>query len=505
MKNKNYQKLFEHSRRVEHLHGIMQLLDWDQETYMPKGAAESRSEQVKTLAGLIHKEKISKRLSKPLSELMDLKTGKIKAEDLTTREQHALREYRRDYLIDIALPKKFVENFAKLSSQCTVIWREARQTNNFAAFAPYLKKLIAFNQKKADYIGFEKHPYDALLDLYEPGMTIEKTSSVFNPLKQGITELLQKITSSSEIDDAALRGNFPEEQQLKISKFLLEKIGYNFQHGRLDLSTHPFSTAPHPQDSRITTRIKANEFFNCISTVLHEAGHSLYSMGLPVEEFGSPLGQAISMGIHESQSRFWETRIGQSFAFIQFILPVLQKEFREQLNHVDPKAFYRMINRVTPSFIRVEADEVTYPLHVILRYELEKGLIEGSLKVNDIPDAWNSKMQEFLGICPKTDTEGCLQDVHWSMGAFGYFPTYTLGNLYAAQIFTLFSKSHPDWEKRVAQGEFGFIKDFLHQNIYQWGREYRSLDLIQKITNRPFSSHDYLEYLNTKYRLIYQI
>lgn len=503
MSNSDYKKLFQQSQKIEHLQGIMQLLDWDQETYMPEGAAESRSEQIKTLAGLIHKEKVCSALSKPLSNLIDLKTGKIKAKDLKTRQQHALREYRRDYLIETALPKKFVEDFAKLSSQSMTVWREARKANDFKAFAPYLKKVIDANLKKAEYIGFEHHPYDALLDLYEPGMTEKKTSAVFNPLKKGITDLLKKIKAAPKIDDKALYGQFSEEKQLEISKSLLKTIGYDFKHGRLDLSTHPFSTAPHPTDSRITTRLDPKYVFSCISTVLHEAGHSLYSMGLPMEEFGSPLGQAISMGIHESQSRFWETRIGQSLPFIQFILPLLQEEFPKQLHHLDPKSCYRMVNRVEPSFIRVEADEVTYPLHVILRFELEKALIEGSLKVGDVPHAWNEKMKELLGICPKTDAEGCLQDVHWSMGAFGYFPTYALGNLYAAQIFTLFSKSHPDWEKRVAKGKFDFIKDFLHQNVYQWGREYQSVDLIKKITGRPFSSDDYLEYLNTKYKAIY--
>lgn len=502
MANTDYKKLFEHSKRIDHLQGIMQFLDWDQETYMPEGATECRSEQIKTLAGLIHQERVSKELATPLSRLIDLKSGKVKAKDLTKRQEHALREYRRDYLIDTALPKKFVEDFAKISSQASSVWKDARKDNDFKAFAPYLKKIIALNQKKADYIGYEKHPYDALLDLYEPGMTEKQTSAVFNPLKKGITDLLKKIAKAPQIDDKPLYGKFPEEKQLEVSKFLLEKIGYNFEHGRLDLSTHPFSTSPHPTDSRITTRIDPKYIFSCISTVLHEAGHSLYSMGLPIEEFGSPLGQAISMGIHESQSRFWETRIGQSFPFVKFILPLLHKEFPKQLK-VEPKAAYRMINRVQPSFIRVEADEVTYPLHVILRFELEKALIEGSLKVEDVPHAWNSKMKELLGICPKTDREGCLQDVHWSMGAFGYFPTYALGNLYAAQIFTQFSKTHSDWEKKIESGKFDFIKDFLHKNVYKWGREYRSADLIKKITGRPFSSSDYLDYLNKKYSDIY--
>lgn len=505
MSNKDYQKLFEHSRHIEHLGGVMQLLDWDQETYMPEGAAACRGEQMKALAGLIHKEKVSSKLSGPLSKLMDLKTGKVIAKDLTSRQEHALREYRRDYLIDTSIPKKFVENFALLCSSANVAWKEARKTSRFEIFAPFLKKLVEANRKKADFIGFQVHPYDALLDLYEPGMTEKKVSSVFNPLKKGIVDLLKKISACPNIDDKILYGSFSEKKQLKISNFLLEKMGYDFKHGRLDLSTHPFSTSPHPKDSRITTRLDPKYVFSCISTVLHEAGHSLYSMGLPVEDFGSPLGQAISMGIHESQSRFWETRIGQSLPFIQFILPVLKTEFPSIFKNIDPTTCYRLINKVEPSFIRVDADEVTYPLHVILRFEMEKALIEGSLKVQDVPEMWNQKMEDFLGIRPKNDAMGCLQDIHWSMGAFGYFPTYALGNLYAAQFFTTFAKSHPDWDKRVAKGDFLFIKEFLHKNVYQYGREYRSEDLIQKVTKKAFSSKDYLDYLNAKYSEIYSL
>jgi carboxypeptidase Taq len=502
---KEYQKLFKQGRYIHTLQGIVALLDWDQETHMPEGAAEIRGEQLKIMAGLIHKERVSKKLTKPLGKLIDIKTGQVTATHLTPREQSALKEWRRDLLIDEALPKRFVEEFAKLCSQGILAWRKARKENDFPSFAPLLKKIVSFNRKKADYIGYQKHPYDALCDLYEPGMTSDTVTSIFDQVRKGVIPLLQKIQSAPQVDDKSLYGSYPEEKQLALSRQLLEAMGYPFKQGRLDLSTHPFSSSAHPTDSRVTTRLHPDNIFNCISTVLHEGGHSLYEMGLPIAEYGSPLGQSISMGIHESQSRFWETRIGLSQPFVSFVLPLVKKAFPDNLQGVDAPYCYRAINRVEPSLIRVEADEVTYPLHVILRYELEKALIEGSLAVAELPSAWNEKMKNYLGILPLNDREGCLQDIHWAMGSMGYFPTYALGNLYAAELFSAFQSAHPDWSNRVEQGEFAFIREFLSQNVYRWGREFRGQELIQKITGKPFGPENFLSYLQEKYRAIYHL
>lgn len=499
----DYNSLKEQSTRVEHLSGISQFLDWDQEIFMPQGGASNRGDQLELLAGIIHEEKTGDKFKEPLSRLIDLKSGKILAKDLSPREQSAVIEWRRDYLLETVLPKSFVESFAKLCSESINAWREARQNDDYKSFMPFLKKVVEANRKKADYLGYKDHPYDALIDLYEPGMTTADITSIFTPLKKGNIELLNKIIRKKQIENRALYSPISEENQLEFCKKLLKKIGYDFKNGRLDLSTHPFSTGNHPKDSRITTRIDPNYIFGCLATVLHEAGHSLYTMGLPEKEYGTPLGQAISMGIHESQSRFWETRIGLSKPFVEYILPVLQKDF-PQYKSLTPDICYKAINIVEPSLVRVEADEVTYPLHVILRFELEKALIEGSLDVKDVPDAWNAKMQELLKITPPNDAKGCLQDIHWSMGAFGYFPTYALGNLFAAEIFTQFTKEHPDWDAKVASGSFAFIKQFLHKHVYQYGRQYRSLDLIKNITGKPFSAEAYVKYLNDKYLSIYQ-
>ncbi len=502
MADKKYQRLFEIAKQTHTLHGIQQLLDWDQETFMPEGAAHFRAEQLKVLSGIIHKQRTGKKFAAALSQVVDLASGKPIAE-LNELQQAAVKEWRRDYLIEKALPQKFVEEFTFLTSTSMNVWREARQENNFKKFLPFLEKIIQKVRKKADLIGYKEHPYDALLDLFEPGVPTSLVTQVFNGLKAVNGRLLKKI-APIQTDDSFLFDDYPKETQLSFSKEILTAMGYDFHHGRLDLSTHPFSTSFHPTDSRITTRIQENNIFSCLATVLHEGGHSLYEMGLPQEHYGSPLGEAVSLGIHESQSRWWETRIGLSRPFWKYLLPKLKQiapstTFQE----VDFETFYKAINKVEPSFIRVEADEVTYPLHVILRFELEKALVEGSLKVKEVPEAWNHKMEELLGICPKTDTEGCLQDVHWSMGAIGYFPTYALGNIYAAQFFNAFAKEFPTWESRVEQGELLFIKDWLQRNIFCHGRRWRSIELIERVSGQSFSEKDYASYLEDKYLALY--
>lgn len=499
----NYRILWNHSLRIEQFTGISHLLEWDQEIFMPEDSALHRANQLKLLAGMIHDEKVSPKFADILFGMISKKTGAILASDLSAREKIALREWRRDYLIETALPTRFVEECAKLYSQSMIAWRNARKNDDFEAFSPFLKKIIDANRKKADYIGYEQHPYDALIDLYEPGMTTKTVAALFTKLKKPIKGLVKKIGKEPQVDTKKLHCLIPEGKQLEFSKRLLSKIGFSLKNGRLDISTHPFSTGNHPTDSRITTRIDPNYIFSCLSSVLHEAGHSLYTMGLPVKEYGTPLGQAISMGVHESQSRFWETRIGLSLPFVQFLLPILQKEFAPHFKGVTPNYCYQALNIVKPSFIRVEADEVTYPLHVILRFELEKALMEGDLRVEELPEAWNSKSKELLGITPENDTVGCLQDIHWSLGAIGYFPSYVLGNMYAASIFTRFEKDHPDWKTRVAKGDFPFIKTFLHEHVYKYGRQYRSLELIKQITNEPFSADPYVNYLEEKYSEIY--
>lgn len=496
---KNYQKLFQISRENRTLQGVSSLLDWDQETYMPPKGAGIRADQLKILAGIVHKGQTSRSYATALEKLIELKSGKILAKSLKEDQKAALREWRRDYLLAKALPNSFVEEYAKLTSQAIQAWHYAKSQNAFNQFAPFLEKLIAMSRKKAELIGYKKHPYDALLDAYEPGATTEEVTGLFSHLRTSITKLLKQIMASQDINDSFLFGKFPESQQLKFSHLLLKAMDYDMSMGRLDLSGHPFSSSCHPTDSRITTRIHPTSLMSNISAVMHETGHALYEMGLPVEQYGSPLGEAISLAMHESQSRWWETRIGHSKSFWKYFLPSLKEHFKGKLDKISLDQFHRAINKVNPSFIRIEADEVTYSLHVILRFELERSLIEGSLKVRDVPEAWNAKMKELLGVTPPTNREGCLQDIHWSMGAFGYFPTYTLGNLYAAHLFEAFERDHSDWEKRVSSGELLFIKEWLHKSVYQYGRQYSSKELLKKITGKPFSAEAYTKYLSEKF------
>jgi carboxypeptidase Taq len=500
-----YEKLLNLSRKTSVLSGISSLLSWDQETHMPTGSAMIRAEQMECMAEIIHKERTSKPFVTALGKLINIDTGEIQAKNLHLSQKAALTQWRRDYLKAVALPKRFVSKFARTACESINTWRQAREENDFKLFAPCLQKIIDLNKQKAEYFGYTDHPYDALLDEFEPEMKTKEVNKIFSSIKKPITKLLKNILQAKQVNDSFIHGKFSQKKQLEFSELLLEDMGFDHNFGRMDLSTHPFSSSCHPTDSRLTTRVHPTALMSSLMATLHEGGHSLYEMGLPTNQYGSPLCQAVSLGIHESQSRWWETRIGMSKPYWKHYLPLLKKTFKGKFDRVTLDKFYMALNKVQPSLIRVEADEVTYPLHVILRFEIEKALIEGSLKVEDIPEAWNSKMEKMMGITPSNYKEGCLQDVHWSMGAFGYFPTYTLGNMYCSQFFIAFENEHPNWEKKVAKGELAFIKDWLSDNVYQHGRRYSSHELIKKATGKKFSEKPYVSYLNDKYSAIYNL
>jgi len=501
---KNFDRLLQLSKQARILEGVSSILDWDQETYMPDGASGIRSEQVKTLAGVIHRIKTGKKFGTALNKLIDVNKGSYLSKSFSEEQKAALREWRRDYLHNTSLPTKFIEDFTKLTSQAIIAWREAKEQDSFQHFAPSLEKIVTMCRRKADLLGYKEHPYDALLDLYEPDMTTKEVSTLFDGLRLALSPLIKKI-ENHPVDHAFLFGKWDKTKQLAFGKTLLDHMGYSFTNGRLDCSVHPFSSSSHPTDSRITTRIHPTSLMSSIFAVLHEGGHGLYEMGLPVEWYGNPLGNARSLGVHESQSRWWETRIGLSRPFWKYFFPQLQDTFKGPLKNVSFEQFYRGINKVMPSFIRIEADEMTYPMHVILRFELEKGLIEGTLKVKDIPEAWNDTMERYLGITPPSFQQGCLQDIHWSMGGFGYFPTYTLGNIYAAHLFEAFEKDQPQWEKEVEKGELLFIKNWLADKIYRHGSFYSTRDLLEKASKKKLSSKAYLDYLTKKFSQLYPI
>jgi len=485
------QELTELSQRIHTYNSILTLLHWDQETYMPPGGIGARSQQIAELSHLIHEEKTSKKFHACLEKLAHVKH--------LSREQEAMhREWLREWERATKLPASFVKTYSQVTSEASQIWSTAKKENNYKLFAPFLSKILKLAREKAAILGFSEHPYDALLESYEPCMTTKRVALIFKELKEELVLLLGKVGKKSQVDNSFLKKKVDEKKQHKISLGLLEKLPLDHASSRLDLSAHPFSLALHPTDSRITTRFLPHSFLSNIFSILHEVGHSLYEMGLPSERWGTPLGEPVSLTIHESQSRWWETLIGRSLPFWKFYYPSLRTQL-PFLKRVPLERFYSAMHTVTPSFIRVEADEVTYCLHVILRFEIEQLLISDQLQVADLPEAWNHKMKELLGIVPPTDSQGCLQDIHWSLGDFGYFPTYALGNLAAAQFFATFAKAHPDWEKRVAVGELGFIRDWLKENIHRWGKIYNTDQLIKRVTDKPLSPTAYCHYLKNKY------
>lgn len=500
-----FSEVHELSKTATLFESIHNLLEWDQETYMPKEAIDYRGQQLELMASLVHKHRTSPSFKKALSKLINLETGAIEDDTLTIEQIAAAREWRRDYLKSSKLPSSFVKQLAKLSSKSIHVWSEAKRHNDFKQFAPYLEKIVALNKKKADYLGFKEHPYDALLDLYEPEMTTAYLTPLFAKLKIALTELLKGIQAKPKNHHHFFKHDYAAHSQIRFGHHLLEAMGFTKEMSRLDLSSHPFCNSLNPKDVRMTTRIIPNQPLSNIFSVIHEGGHGIYEAQLNESMYGTPLCSAISLGLHESQSRFWETIIGRSLPFWQHFFPLLQKEFPMQLGNANLDDFYKAVNNVESSLIRVEADEVTYCLHVIIRFELEKSLIEGSLKVKDLPLAWNDKMRTYLGISPSSDGEGCLQDIHWSMGAMGYFPTYALGNLYAAQFFESFEKAHPYWKERVSKGELLFIKEWLKENLHKYGRQYTPHEIVKKITGRDLEEKPYVKYLNEKYKKIYHL
>ncbi|QVL57253.1 MAG: carboxypeptidase M32 [Simkaniaceae bacterium] len=495
----DYEKLKERGKEIYTLASVLMLLEWDQETKMPIGGASFRASQIELLSSLTHKEKTSDSFKKALEKLIDLKTGSIKSDSLDERKKGALREFRTELLKDTKLPSSFVKKLAKANSEGTHAWQKAKNSNTFESFLPNLETIVELNKEKAELLGYDDHPYDALLDLYEPGMTTKKLDTLFGELKPFLTNLTKNLSNNKQDDNAFLSTFFPIEKQMEFCREILKEMGVDPQKSRLDTSVHPFCLGVHPTDVRLTTFTSATAFFTNLSAVMHEGGHALYELGLPPEDFGTPLGSYCSIAIHESQSRWWECFIGQSRSFCEYLLPKLQKAFPSELKELTIDPFTSVLNQVKPSLIRVFADEVTYILHIIIRYEIEKDFLSGSIDLKDLPKIWNEKMKDSLGIVPETDAEGCLQDVHWSFGLIGYFPTYALGNLYAGQLFETFKKDHPDFEKKISAGDLSFIRHFLLEKIHRFGRELPPLALIEKATGHPLSPKPYIDYLTKKY------
>lgn len=491
---------------ASHLQGVEALLGWDQETYMPEGAGAARAEQISYITGLMHAKLVGEPLTSALEELIDLDTGELRIMTLNDRETRQVKEIWRDYRQEAALPAKFVTDLAKHASVSQQAWVRARKDNDFKFFEPFLEKMVQMQKEKAGYLAKGETAYDALLDQFEPEMTSAKVAQLFKELRTRLVPLVQEIQDvKHRVNGSILAKNYDIDTQWDFGMSLLKSIGFDLKKGRQDRSAHPFTTSTHPSDVRTTTRLRENDLKSALLSTLHEGGHALYEQGLPIEEYGNPLGQSISLGIHESQSRMWENLVGLSPSFWRFAYPKLQMKFPDQLRNTDQKQFYSAINRVRPSMIRVEADEATYNLHIMLRFEIEKMLINDDFPVADLPQLWKDKMEEYVGVRPKNDSEGVLQDVHWSFGAFGYFPTYTLGNLYSVQFFNHYKKQVAGSEELFARGDFSSLLKWLRENIHSKGRGRKAEELLLEITGQALSAEPFMDYLEEKYRLIYRL
>jgi len=494
---------------IQRINSAASVLSWDQETYMPGGGGAARAEQIAVLQGLAHQKLVSPDIEKLLSQWVNPTTGHASDQpgDLWDEPSRSLlREVWRDFSRAKKLPSDFVTTLSRECSLAQQVWTKAKEQNAFAMFLPNLRTVLSLKRQEAQYLGYQDSPYNALLDVYEPGSTIAALQPIFAQLKARLVPLLRRITESHvRIDDSILRHSYDQTRQLEFGRLVLTAMGYDFERGRLDLSSHPFTTSFHPTDVRVTTRVYEHELQSCLFSCVHEGGHGLYDQGLDQRYFGTPLGDSVSLGIHESQSRLWENCVGRSRPFWRFFYPILQQTFPDQLRNVDAERFYAAINCVKPSFIRVEADELTYNLHIMLRFEIEQDLVEGKVQPEDLPALWNRKMEEYLGITPTSDAEGVLQDVHWSFGAFGYFPTYTLGNLYSVQFFEQAKLEIPGLEESIAAGELLGLRRWLEQKIHRWGRMFTPDHLARRVTGNAISPDPFLSYVEKKYGEIYQL
>jgi len=501
MKNNLVDELKRRLVEIAHLNTASSLLHWDREVNMAPRSIDSRAATTAYLAGLIHNKFIavdSDGLLKKLKKQLD--SNKLKGGDAVI-----VGETWRSFERERKLPEKFVRKMAEVTSKAQHIWAEARKQNKFSLFKPWLSEIVKLKREEARLVGYSGSPYDALLDVYEPGMTTGNVSEILFGLKDFLVPFIRKIKSSQRAINANIaRGSFPLDKQHAFNESIARKIGFDFETGRVDKSAHPFTITMHPQDVRFTTRYRNNDVLYSIGSTIHETGHALYEQGLPAEHFGTPLAESISLGVHESQSRMWENMIGKSKSFWKYFYPKLQKEFPVPFMRISLNDFYNIVNFVKPSLIRTESDEVTYNLHIIIRFELEKAIIEGSLEIKDLPAAWRSKVNEYLGLDVPSDTLGVLQDVHWSGGSIGYFPTYTLGNMYAAQFYSAMSKKIHGLSNKIAKGDFRDIKKWLNKNIHQHGKTYKPNDLLVKVTGEPLNSRYFCDYLENKYKAIYK-
>ena len=497
-----YDKLCAHVRETAMLGSIEQLLGWDERTKLPTAAGEYRAEQITYLAGMIHRRRTDSDLGVWLDELVSSKL----AADAHSDTGATIRQLKRAYDRAVKLPQSLVEELARTTVIGQQTWVKARADDDFAAFQPVLEKVIELKRQEAEAIGYQECPYDALLDEYEPGELTSNLTRVLGGLRDDLVPLVEAIVGSGRQPDVSiLHREFPAAVQERFGKEVAAKIGFDFSRGRLDETDHPFCTELGPHDCRITTRYDMRFFNSAFFGILHEAGHGIYEQGLRSEHYGLPPGQYVSLGIHESQSRMWENLVGRSRPFWDHFYADAQAAFPAALADVPLDDFFFAVNDVRPSLIRVEADEVTYNLHILIRFELEQALINDGLAVADLPAAWNEKYRDYLGLTPPSDADGVMQDIHWSAGLIGYFATYSLGNLYAAQLFNRAEEQLGDLGQQFARGEFEPLRKWLVENIHEPGQCYPASELAHRVTGQPLSHAPLIAQLKAKYGPLYGV
>ena len=498
-----------HLATIQDLRHAAAVLEWDQETYMPSGAADGRAHQITTLRRLAHEQFASDATER----LLDAAPTENEA------DAALVRVVRRDLARARCLPSEHVAAVAQATSHAKTAWAGARADDDFAAFAPHLRRIVDLAVERADLVrpllASERGPtyapsdadarYDALLDEFEPGATTVEVAAVFSALRSELVPLVEAVAAAPQVDDAPVRRRVPEDAQWAFGIEIAEAFGYSLARGRQDRSTHPFTTSFGRDDVRITTRLDPDFFPTALYGTLHETGHALYEQGVSPALARTPLADGTSLGMHESQSRLWENQVGRSRAFWTRHLPDAQRHAPDAFANVSADAVWRAVNRVAPSLIRVEADELTYHLHVILRFEIERDLISGALDVDDLPEAWNARMQADLGLTPPTDAEGCLQDIHWSLGALGYFPTYSLGTLISAQLWDALARDLGDLDQRILDGDYAAILGWLREHVHRHGRALSASEILTRATGTGLDAAPWLAYAREKYGAIYGV
>jgi carboxypeptidase Taq len=478
-------------RRIADVKYASAVLQWDQETYLPTKGAHFRGQQLATLSEIAHGMFTDEKLGKLLNELVskELSAKEKKNIELSLEDYNRLRKFSSD----------FVRKMSETVSASFHAWIDARKRNSFSVFEPALSALVDLKKEEANILGYAGHPYNGLLDEFEKGATVTMLDKVFAEITQPLLALLGRVQGEPVPDDSFLHQVFPKQQQWEWGNYLAKQLGFDFEAGRQDISEHPFTTNFSSHDVRITTRIDEHDFKNMTWSTIHEVGHALYEQGLSADDYGLPSGEYASLSIHESQSRIWENCVGRGKEFWQFYFPQLEQFFPQQFDKVNDLQFIKAINKVQPSLIRTEADELTYHFHVMIRYELEKNLIEGSLQVKDIPVYWNDQYKKLLGVEVPDDKQGCLQDVHWSHGSFGYFPTYSLGSFYAAQFWQKAQTEIPELKQEVAsRGQTVLLLNWLRSSIHLHGKQYNSEELCSLVTGKKLDSTVFVSYLSEK-------